>query len=297
MKGLAEKISKYLEEKKMSQRQFATAAAVNAAFVSQILNGKPVSEVVERKVSAFLEGRKVSGLMETKDFRKALKYLRLAQAQSLLVGLTGDTGIGKTTALKHYARRQNVFYIRADKSLTAKQMVYDLAQELGIGGAGTVAGTLRACCKRLNKLEKPLVLVDECGKIKPLQLMYLQEIRDNTEAGCGMVLAGMPYFKDRLYEGAEKRREGFAEMLTRVQLWVELNGLTQDEIREVLQSEGIEATEDRLKYTLFRSLKGEIMMSKAERGDFDAPELERAETRADEMPTAKMREAVNTLAV
>ena len=297
MKGLAEKISKYLEEKKMSQRQFATAAAVNAAFVSQILNGKPVSEVVERKVSAFLEGRKVSGLMETKDFRKATKYLGLAQAQSLLVGLTGDTGIGKTTALKHYARRQNVFYIRADKSLTAKQMVYDLAQELGIGGAGTVAGTLRACCKRLNKLEKPLVLVDECGKIKPLQLMYLQEIRDNTETNCGMVLAGMPYFKDRLYEGAEKRREGFAEMLTRVQLWVELNGLTQDEIREVLQSEGIEATEDRLKYTLFRSLKGEIMMSKAERGDFDAPELERAEARADEMPTAKMREAVNTLAV
>ena len=253
MKGLAEKISKYLEEKKMSQRQFATAAAVNAAFVSQILNGKPVSEVVERKVSAFLEGRKVSGLYETKDFKLSLKYIKIAHKHKMLVGIVGDTGMGKTTVLKYYARRQNVFYIRADKSLTANQMIFDLAQELGIGKTGTVSEVVRACCKRLNQLENPLVLVDECGKIKPLQMMYLQEIRDNTENNCGMVLA---------------QREGFAEFYSRIQAWCVLSGLSKEEIAGILEAERVEPSKNLFSSTLFRILKDEIREIKLKRGDF-----------------------------
>lgn len=268
MKGLAEKISKYLEEKKMSQRQFATAAAVNAAFVSQILNGKPVSEVVERKVSAFLEGRKVSGLYETKDFKLSLKYIKIAHRHKMLVGIVGDTGMGKTTVLKYYARRQNVFYIRADKSLTANQMIFDLAQELGIGKTGTVSEVVRACCKRLNQLENPLVLVDECGKIKPLQMMYLQEIRDNTENNCGMVLAGMPCFRQKLAEGSRRQREGFAEFYSRIQAWCVLSGLSKEEIAGILEAERVEPSKNLFGSTLFRILKDEIREIKLKRGDF-----------------------------
>lgn len=262
MKGLAEKISKYLEEKKMSQRQFATAAAVNAAFVSQILNGKPVSEVVERKVSAFLEGRKVSGIYETEDFKKALKHIRIAHKHKMMIAIVGETGVGKTTALKYYAKRANAFYIRADKSLTANQMIMNLAQELGIQHKGTVSEIMRACCKRLNQLSNPVVLVDECGKIKPLQLMYLQELRDNTEENCAIILAGMPYFFDRMQEGAKTYREGYPEMFSRIQLWVRLNGLSNSEITAILEAEGVTPQEIHYKSHLFRVVKSLIFKEK-----------------------------------
>ncbi|MDE5703608.1 MAG: AAA family ATPase [Bacteroidales bacterium] len=262
MKGLKQQIEAYCEARRISQNVFATKAGVNAAFVSNILNGKPVSREVQTKIAAFLGGKEVCGLIETGDFRMIQAMCAQTARCHFMVGLIGDTGTGKTTALKAYARRENVFMVSASKTLTAKQLVFDIAAEMGLARTGTVADAMRKICKRLNSIANPLLIVDEAGKLNARQLMYLQELRDATEHNAALLLSGMPYFREKLNEGAQKHREGYAEFYRRVQLWGGTNGLSRDEIRLVIEAEGMEPVPELFTYRLFGTLKNNILMMK-----------------------------------
>ena len=156
-----------------------------------------------------------------------------------MIGLIGDTGTGKTTALNTYALRKNVFYVAYDKTMKPKQFFISLLREMGIAFEGSINEMVNRISEELNTLSNPLVIVDEAGKITHTMILYLHVLRDKTYKNCGIVLGGMPYFKTNLIKFSNKEKEGYAEFYRRVNLWHSLNGLTRKEIEEVCALNGI----------------------------------------------------------
>ena len=88
-------------------------------------------------------------------------------------------------------------------------------------------------------MDRPLVIIDEAGKITHTMILYLQVLKDKTHLSCGYVLAGMPYFKANLIKLANKQREGYGEFLRRINIWHELEGLSRDEVKFICAKSGI----------------------------------------------------------
>ncbi len=172
-------------------------------------------------------------MFETADCAAIVQMCNTARNKRFMLGLLADTGMGKTTALTAFAACKNTYYISYDKSMNPKQFFAALLKEMGISFDGSTHAILNRVCTELNELETPLLLIDEASKLNHKMILYLHELRDKTIKNCGIVLAGMPYFKENLIKHSERQREGYAEFYRRVNMWHELEGLTRKEVEAV----------------------------------------------------------------
>ena len=156
-----------------------------------------------------------------------------------MIGITGDTGTGKTTALTTFATRKNVFYVSYDKTMKPKQFFTALLREMGIDFDGSINEMVNRIAEELNTIASTLVIIDEAGKITHTMILYLHVLRDKTVKNCGIVLGGMPYFKANLLKLSNKQKEGYAEFYRRVNIWHNLTGLSRTEIKSICEASGI----------------------------------------------------------
>lgn len=180
-------------------------------------------------------------LYNTKDLQSVLDQCEMTRKHKLMTGLTADTGMGKTTSLKAYASQKNVFMVTADKTMNAKRLFLKIGSVLGVGFDGNIHDVMLKIAARLNELDEPLLIIDEAGKLNHVMMLYLHDLREYTKDNCGILLAGMPYFKTRLVKFSEKQKEGCSEFLRRINVWHELTGLSRKETEFICRSEGIES--------------------------------------------------------
>jgi len=83
---------------------------------------------------------------------------------------------------------------------------------------------------------KKLLIIDEAGKFKPKFLEYLHELRDKTDHGTGIVMAGPEYFKDNILNWSRKGVVGIPELLRRVNHWEQLDPPTKEEIHALCET-------------------------------------------------------------
>ncbi|MDL2319783.1 ATP-binding protein [Alistipes sp. OttesenSCG-928-B03] len=157
-----------------------------------------------------------------------------------MTGLIADTGMGKTTSLRAYAMRENVFMVTVGKTMNAKGFFLAILDSLGIGFDGNIHDVMLRIAGELNALDSPLLIIDEAGKLNHVMMLYLHDLREYTKDNCGIVLAGMPYFRKRLVNFAEKQKEGCSEFLRRINVWHELEGLSHKETEYICRACGIE---------------------------------------------------------
>lgn len=169
-------------------------------------------------------------LFSTTDYISTVNICNTARDHKLMIGITADTGMGKTTGLKQCSIQNNTFYVAYDKTMKPKQFFIALLKEMAIDFDGSLNEMVYLIADELNKKDNPLVIIDEAGKITHSMILYLHVLRDKTIDNCGFVLAGMPYFKSNLLKLSNKQREGYAEFYRRVNLWHTLEGLSRSEI-------------------------------------------------------------------
>ncbi len=234
-------INDYCSVKGLSKNELATQAGVSGATLSKIENGKwdDIDEKLWRKIWNKVSDANTPGIFKTTDFSTCTKACEAAQKNRLMVGLIADTGMGKTTALTAFSLRKNVFYLVYDKTMAPKHFFAALLKEMGIAFEGTIHQMVNKIADELNTLSNPLVIIDEAGKISHTMILYLHVLRDKTLKNCGIVLAGMPYFKSNMAKFSNKGKEGYAEFNRRIQLWQELKGLSRSEIAFICQSHSI----------------------------------------------------------
>ncbi|MFT4073022.1 MAG: ATP-binding protein [Dysgonamonadaceae bacterium] len=179
-------------------------------------------------------------LRNTRDLQSVFRQCEMTQAHRLMTGLTADTGMGKTTSLKAYANQgKNVFLVTVDKTMNAKRLFLKIGDLLGIGFDGNIHDVMLRVSSRLNELDSPLLVIDEAGKLNHIMMLYLHDLREYTKDNCGILLAGMPYFKARLERFSERQKEGCSEFLRRINVWHELSGLSRKEVEYVCREEDV----------------------------------------------------------
>lgn len=238
-------INSYCAEKGISKAAFAVRCGVSEAVLSFIENGQfeKVSASMLTKIDTFIKSATTNAadlIYQSADFLSAFDACDKARKYRLMVGITADTGMGKTTALRTYARQKNTYYISFDKTMRATQFFACLLRELGSNYRGSLYEMINRIADILDRKDNPLLIIDECGKLTHNMILYLQILRDKTAGNCGVVLSGMPYFRETLKKNADREKEGYAEFLRRVNVWHSFAGLSASEVAAVCVMNGIE---------------------------------------------------------
>ncbi len=235
-------IAQYCEERGISRAEFAVKSGVSGATLTFIEKEQwdKISSAMIARLEAFIKGNNPDeNIYSTSDFEAVMKLCETARNHHLMIGLIGDTGTGKTTALKCFSCNRNVYRITYEKSMNPRQFFKSLLRELGVDFEGNVNSMINRSAYELNAKEMPLLIIDEAGKITHPTMLYLHDLREKTSHGCGVVLAGMPYFKENLQKGARRGKEGCSEFLRRINLWHTLEGLSASEVIYIAKERGI----------------------------------------------------------
>ena len=260
-------IAPLLKVKGISQKELATMLDMSDAVISNIKNGKweSIDDKVWRKVWNLVNPEHASGLYNTRDYETVTNACIGARGEKYMVGITADTGMGKTTALQAYAMRQNVFYYCLDGTVTPRIFLKDMLRIMGVKFEGTMNAMLNRIADELNTILHPLVILDECGKMSHKMMLLIHSLRDKTITNAGFVLAGMPDFKNTLIKCVERSKTGYGEFERRINIWLELDGLTSEEIYTVLADNGITDKEEQREFrklTRFGDLMNKIKLHK-----------------------------------
>jgi DNA transposition AAA+ family ATPase len=157
-----------------------------------------------------------------------------------MLGIVGSTGYGKTTALRAFELdNKQVYYLTCQKSMRAKQFFQRLLQTMGVYATGNIYELIERIAAELNAQPRPLVLIDEAGKLTPSLMLYLHDLRNLTEGHAGLVLAGVEYFKTNLEKAVMRQKEGMPEFFDRIAAWEFLGTPTTAELRNVCHANGL----------------------------------------------------------
>ncbi|GLK85721.1 AAA family ATPase [Ancylobacter defluvii] len=191
----------------------------------------------------------VPSFIMTPTAQDVLSTLSFAQSAPDFGVIVGGAGIGKTTAIEHYARRNsNVWFLTADPSMEkAANVLSILAEELGVSERRN-AFISRAISARVRGANG-LVIVDEA---QHLEAKAFDQLRTTVlDLGkCGIAVAGNESMLARLQGSADKRTQAFAQLHSRVGirkmqhaskaadicLLLDAWGISDDDVKTLLKS-------------------------------------------------------------
>ena len=234
-------LSAYMEETGLSQAAVARALGVSTAAVSNYLKNKYTGDVagLEDKIVGFLALQ----AERSKGAKQSLKYVKTASASQMYllirmahtecepVALYGGAGLGKTAALKEYAKNnKDSVLIETDPSFTARVLVVEIAKEIGVGVSGSLNDILADIVAKLKGSGRVL-LIDEAELLPLRALEVIRRIHD--KAGVGVVLAGMP----RLLQNLMGRRGELKQLYSRMAYGLPLGETVNDaDLSEIVKA-------------------------------------------------------------
>lgn len=153
--------------------------------------------------------------IETADGRNILKICQRAWALPCIGKVVLDSGAGKTTALKEFARRKGgrAVYLQCGEAASSKRgFLMELGRALGVlTHRASVADLYRRIKDRLadayagGKQTPFCLLIDEATTLSPACLNILRNLHDDEQVRCAVILADT-----RRLDSELSRRAGIA---------------------------------------------------------------------------------------
>jgi len=239
---LREALKGLMESYALSLSQVGRSIGVAPSTVSMWLSGKyrgdnqRLAEAVESYLKVFRERQSVQKrrvkFVPTSVSGKMFEVARLCHLECEIGLAYGEAGIGKTMALKEYARlNPDVILIEADLGFTAKALFEELLDALGLQPRGHLHGMFKEVVEALKDSGR-LLIVDEAEHLPRRALELLRRLYD--KAGVGILLVGLPALRNNI----KGRRRDFAQLYSRVGIAARLEGITPEDasslVNEVL---------------------------------------------------------------
>ncbi|WP_437616048.1 AAA family ATPase [Erwinia sp. V71] len=254
-------LTELMERKGYSQTQVARAVGKSVAVINQYLQDKYAGDVksIDQLVSGFIareaekekSQRITARYIQTVTSRKGMEVLKLAHLDGEINVINGDAGLGKTMILREYAaQNKDAILIEADPGYTARVVLEELCNRLGLSKRGNMHELSEACISALRDSGR-LLMVDEAENLPYRALETLRRIHD--KAGIGVVLAGMP----RLIINLKGKRGEYKQLYSRVGLALSIgDALPQEDITAIACSMLQDAQNEDVSDALFRASHG-----------------------------------------
>ena len=193
-------------------------------------------------LTPFTNSINCNNLYQNQKLQIALATLGYVAANSQMAILTGDVGVGKSTALRLFAQQLDkseyqIFYV-SDSQLTPRWLYATLLKQVGIDGKLFRGDSKRLFQTELQKIKETLrkkvvVIIDETHL---LPVDSLQEIRFllNTEMDSCSPLALILSGQDELWSTLSN--DSCRAIRQRVDMSVRLTPLEQDEVYPYIQA-------------------------------------------------------------
>ncbi len=184
-------------------------------------------------------------LLETSNFRTINTACQDALINHKMIGIIGQPGYGKTTALNSFMNslQDNVVIVTVSASMSAKIFYSTIINTFGDSSYKSSEHLYFLIQKAVNMFnvnnENKLLIIDEAGKLSPKMLEYLHEFRDKTMEHTGIILAGVDYFRSNIMKWRNSGKVGIPEFCSRISSWQVLEKPTKDEIVALINAYGI----------------------------------------------------------
>ena len=235
MTGLQQELKNLMEEKGLS---LSSALGISSAALSQWFSNSYAGNItkIDESVKSFLQRQKERSKTPKKNFnfvmitvaKKIFDVARICHLDEAIGVCYGESGLGKTIAVKEYAKRNpDVILIEADLGYTAKVLFSELHKKLGMDGAGGLHNMFEDVVSKLKSSGR-LVVVDEAEHLPYRALELLRRVYD--KAGVGVLLVGMP----RLIANLRGKKGEFAQLYSRVAVAGRLESLKPQDTQSIV---------------------------------------------------------------
>ncbi len=235
----------YCERYESQKRAANSLKGVSAATVSQMLSGKweQIADEMWRNVAAQIGYKDEKWeAVQTRDFRLLTRLLDEAKENTLVMGVTGDAGSGKTFALKHYtASHRQTYLLCCNEYWNRKTFLSELLAAMGRDYTGYTVGEMMSEAVRALKMqESPLLILDEADKLSDQVLYFFITLYNSLEDECGIVLCATQHLEKRIKKGIKLNKKGYAEIWSRLgRKCVALSGVSAADITAICEANGI----------------------------------------------------------
>lgn len=233
-----------------SQKKVSTKCEVSAATISQMVNGN--HELIKPEMwlkVGFALGYDQSEwqIAETLGYRKVANICTDAKNEAFFMMLSSPAGMGKTAPLKTYFELNSdneVFYIKC-REWAKREFLVELCKSLGIDSTKYYVHVDKLGAKvseffNQRKGKKPLLIVDDAGKLRDSALRWFIHLFDENEDNMGCLIAGTEYLEKRIRDGVRLKKLGFDEIESRFgRTYLGLIGTTQKDTQLICTANGI----------------------------------------------------------
>lgn len=235
-----EQIKEHIDRYNYSASSVAKAIGVSQTTFSQYMNGLYPGNVgkIEELIIKFLERdsekqrnpKKVLHFCKISNAKKVFEVLKMAHLDGEIAVITGDAGLGKTTAIREYSKiNKDVILVEANLSYSTKTLIQEIHKKVGGDASGSINSLMNDVCNRLKDSGRMLI-VDEGEHLPTRALDLLRTINDQT--GCGVAVTGLP----RLLHNLKGRKGEHAYLYSRVGLVLKLTEIEAEDVKMIVKS-------------------------------------------------------------
>lgn len=207
---LQTRIRSMIDRDGMSQNSVAKKLDISPTALSQYLNSKYNGDIsaLENSITKLLDlnvqqkkyGKIALDFVQTTVANKVSNIAQICQLNGEIALCTGLSGLGKTTAIKNYAKKHSgVIVIDPDEQINVRALMHYFCKPLRLE-QGINESNVSFAEKIVNKLNRSgkLIIVDESENLDVSCFRALRKIHDRCNATVGLLFVGTDALANKL---------------------------------------------------------------------------------------------------
>ena len=235
---LRSELQDLMNNKNYSMAFVANATGIAKSTLSMWINDnyKGDNSKIADKINNFVQlerertGNEELEVCEISVLMYIFEIAKLCHTKGKIGVCAGKAGLGKTVAVKEYAKRNlNAILIESDSGYTAKSLLLEIHKRLGLSGKGCCYELMSEVVNKLNHSGR-LLIIDEAENLPYRALEITRRIHDKT--GVGVLLVG----RNVLYENLRGIHNQYDQLYSRVKYHKFLDRLSIIDVTKILNS-------------------------------------------------------------